>query len=152
MHYVYALFLFLHIVGVIVLLGGALALAVLNFRISHEPARPVQEAVSRASEFYGRTLLGPATGLTLAAGVVLIGISGWIMPAWIIWGFCGLAASGILCAFPIRRGAQALTKFIATGAGRRGTVVLRRRLVLLNALNLLILLSAVWAMVFKPTV
>lgn len=149
---VYNTFLFLHIIGVIVWIGGLLTLTVLNLRLAREPSVKVSEALSSASEFIGRSIFGPAAGLTLIAGLVMMGLLGWITPVWVIWGFCALLASGLTGALLIGRTARALKELSANDNADALVVgLLRRRLMVWNTVNFLVLLSTVWAMIFKPT-
>lgn len=150
----YNLFLFLHIVGVIVWIGGAVALTVLNLRLAREPSAGVREAIAGTGEFFGRAVFGPAVMLTLIAGVVMIGMLDWAMPAWAIWGVCGLVVSAVVGAAFIGRASRELTQLMAADGPDAGTAriaALRQRVTLSSALNLLILLSVVWVMIFKPT-
>lgn len=149
----YNTFLFLHIVGVIVWIGGALTLTVLNLRLAREPSAAVRESLSSAGEFFGHTVFGPATALTLLAGIAMIGMMGWATPLWVIWGLGGLFASGFIGSVFVGRSARALTELTRDGgADILQVTALRRRVTLLSLLDLLILLSVVWAMIFKPTV
>lgn len=144
--------LFLHIVGVIAWLGGAFTLTVLGLQMARDSSPAVRGSLAQAGEFFGRKVFGPAAGLILVTGVVMVGLTGWRVPAWVIWGLCGLFASGFIGAVLVGRAARALAALSAGGGV--GTPVmnsLRRRLALFSTLDVLILLSVVAAMVFKPT-
>ncbi|HET7370477.1 MAG TPA: hypothetical protein VFK45_06520 [Gammaproteobacteria bacterium] len=145
---VYNLFLFLHIAAVIVWIGGAFALVVLNGRIANEPDPAAAAVLNRQVAYFGRTVFGPAVMTTLAAGIVMVAVSGMGMPLWVIWGVAGLIASSLIGAIPERRAGQALAAL--HGKGGTQWLALRRRMTLLSTVNLLLLLSVVWAMVFKP--
>ncbi|MGH8929868.1 MAG: DUF2269 family protein [Egibacteraceae bacterium] len=150
---IYALFKFLHVVSVIVLVGGVFTLNVLSGRLARERDPAAVAALSRQATFYGRSVLGPATGITLIAGVATAAI-GRISFAtlWIAWGLLAILLSGILGGTAIRRAGEQLSELAATAeAGGPRVVALRRRALMLNWINLLLLLSAVGAMVFKPT-
>lgn len=145
---VYNLFLFLHIAAVIVWIGGGFALVVLNARMARDPDPAATAVLSRQAAFFGRTVFGPAAMTTLAAGIVMIAVSGMGTPLWVIWGVAGLVASSLIGAIPLRRTGQALAAL--HGKGGSQSRALRRRLTLLSTIDLLLLLSVVWAMVFKP--
>ncbi len=152
MDIVYNLFKFLHIVGAIVWIGGAITAAIINARVAREKDRTVLAAVARQSRFHGMVVLGPAAGLTLIAGIVMIAVSGLGVPFWIIWGFAMIIVSVALGATVIRRAGEELSEVAATAEpGAPHLIALQRRLATLNIINVLLLLSAVWAMVFKPT-
>lgn len=142
---------FLHVLAVIVWLGGIITLTILNLRLSRTTNREALAALSSASEFYGRAVIGPAGAVTLLAGIATVLISGFRFGAlWITWGFAAVLLSLLLGATLIR---MTTTRLQTAGAAGDGTSVpaLQRRLMLLNGLNMLLLLSAVWAMVAKPT-
>lgn len=111
MNVVYTLSKFVHVSAVIVWLGGQVAIAVINARLArtHDPTQ--MAPLTRASRFFGTAIAGPAAGLTLIAGIVMMATAQLsFADLWIAW---GLRTLGVV--------------------------------------NLLILFSAVWAMVFKPT-
>jgi len=150
---IYTLFKFLHVVGVIVWVGGVFTLNVLGGRLARERDPAAVAALSRQATFYGRSVLGPATGITLVAGVVAAGI-GRISFAtlWIVWGLLAILLSGILGGTAIRRAGEQLSELAPTAPeGDPQVAALRRRVLTLDWINLLLLFSAVGAMVFKPT-
>jgi hypothetical protein len=107
--------------------------------------------MARQSIFHGMVVLGPAAGLTLIAGIVMIAVSGLGLPLWVIWGFGAIIMSVALGATLIRRANQELGEVAAAAeAGQARLRGLQRRLLTLNIINVLVLLSAVAAMVFKP--
>ncbi|HEX7021811.1 MAG TPA: DUF2269 family protein [Trueperaceae bacterium] len=152
MQSIYTLFKFLHIIGAIVWIGGALSLAVVNTRASRAKDPSALAALAQQSGFYGRALLGPAALLTLIAGIVMVAVSGAGAPLWVVWGLVGVFASMALGGALIGRTTGRLLDLAqAAGSGDERVSGLRRRLAVLNVLNVLLLFSVVWAMVFKPT-
>ncbi len=141
---------FLHVVSVIVWLGGVVTLTVLNLRLSRTANRDALAALSGASEFYGRAVVGPAAALTLLAGIATAVSAGFRFGSlWITWGFAAILLSLLLGATLIRMTTARLRT--AGASGGANVPALQRRLMWLNGLNMLLLLSAVWAMVAKPT-
>jgi uncharacterized membrane protein len=149
----YLLFKFVHVVTVIVWIGGVLTLSVINARLAREPDRAVVMALMRQSGFYGAAVIGPAAALTLVAGIATAASAGIPMSnLWISWGFTTILLSGLLGAVPIRLVTAQVGKLTSLADPRDPRLTAaRRRLTLLNAIHLLLLLSAVWAMVAKPT-
>lgn len=149
----YLLLKFLHVAGVIVWLGGMTALLVLNARISRGGDMAVVAAMGRQSEAFGRTVVGPAMGLTLLAGLATAGVARFSFGlSWIVWGLIGFILSIAIGVIAVQRAAGELGELAQTappGDPRLGA--LRNRLLWLNTINLLVLASVVWAMVFKPT-
>lgn len=68
-------------------------------------------------------------------------------PLWIGWGLAAIVLSILLGATVLRKAGGELTQRLS-GSGE--VHPLERRLALWSAINLAVLLSAVWAMVFKP--
>jgi uncharacterized membrane protein len=145
----YSLFKFLHVVSAIVWIGGVATMTFINARLSKVETTEAMQALSSTSGFYGRVVVGPAALLTLIAGIATalqMGIS--FSALWISWGFMAIFLSLILGATFIRVTTNKLS--LATTSG--GAVInLQNRLALFNIINLLLLLSTVWMMVFKPT-
>jgi uncharacterized membrane protein len=151
MNTVYTLFKFLHIVGAIVWIGGVIAVNIISVRIAREKEGAALAALSRQSRFYGVAVIGPAAGLTLLAGIVMIAVSGLGAPLWVIWGFAAILVSMGLGATLIRRLGEELSQVAATAKPDDPRLLaLQQRLSTINIINVLVLLSAVAAMVFKP--
>jgi uncharacterized membrane protein len=149
---VYTLFKFLHIVGAIVWIGGVISVNIISVRIAREKDGAALAAMSRQSRFYGMAIIGPAAGLTLLAGIVMIAVSGLSIPLWVAWGLAAILVSMGLGATLIRRAGEELSQLAVTAMpGDSRLSALQQRLSTLNIVNVLVLLSAVWAMVFKPT-
>jgi uncharacterized membrane protein len=149
----YALFKFLHIVGAIVWIGGITILTLIYTRLTRTQERSAVAALAQVSSFAGQAIVGPAAALTLIFGIVTAATAGFeFSMLWITWGFAGIIASIALGASLIRRVVAEIGK-LATAAEPHDPRLraLQGRLTLLNLVNLLILLSTVGAMVFKPT-
>lgn len=148
----YSLFKFLHIVAVIIWIGGVLTVSTLYARLARQEDRAVVAAMDRQSRFFGTAVVAPAFGVTLISGFVMIGVSGLGFPLWVLWGLAAIVLSVALGATFLRRAGMELSERVAAAEpGDPHVISLQRRLVTLNAINILLLLSAVWAMVFKPT-
>lgn len=149
----YTLFKFLHIVGAITWVGGVITMTVLNARLASSSDRNVLAAMARLSRFFGSRVAGWAAALTLVAGMVMVAVSGLGFPFWVTWGFLAILVSVAFGATLIRRTGAALSERIAeTEASDLQVRRLQRRLAILSTINALLLLSAVWAMVFKPMI
>jgi len=148
----YTLFKFLHVAGAIVWVGGVITLTVLNARLAAGDDGPGQASLARVSGVLGRTMVGPAAVLTLVAGMAAAGIGGSMGALWTTYGFAGILVSMGLGATAIRRTTTALQTALAVPAGGGAELgPLRSRLTILNLCNVVVLLSVVAAMVFKPT-
>jgi hypothetical protein len=127
------------------------AVSVLNARIAREKDRSMLAVMAGQSRFYGAAVIGPAAGVALIAGIVMVAVSGLGMPLWVIWGFAAIILSRALGATFIRRAADELMKLAPAAEQGNPLLPVLQRLATLNIINLLLLLSAVWVMVFKPT-
>ena len=148
----FTFFKFLHVAAVILWIGGVCTLTLLNLRLTSEQDRGVLAALHRQADFYGKTGIGAAAALTLIAGIVTTASAGFDFGAlWITWGFTAILASFVLGASLIRMTNNRLGQ-LATSTGNSALSLrsAQQRLAWLNLLNLLLLLSAVGAMVFKP--
>jgi uncharacterized membrane protein len=150
---IYTLFKFLHVASVIIWIGGVCTLTILNMRLTREQDRSVLSALLQQSNFYGKAIIGPAAALTLIAGIVTaVNVGYKFSSLWITWGFVAIFASLILGATLIRSVNGKLGELAPVATpGEPRLRALQQRLATLNIINLLLLLSAVGAMVFKPT-
>lgn len=149
----YLFFKFLHIAAAIIWIGGVLMLGAVQERLARTQDRDALLALSTHTEFFGRTLVGPSALLTLITGVVMVAVSGLSFGSfWVTWGFIGIFVTMFLGGFYARRIGEKLNALIANDPLDDPHIrTLQRRMTLLNVVNLLILFSVVWAMVFKPT-
>jgi uncharacterized membrane protein len=143
---------FLHIVAAIVWVGGVITMTFLNVRITRTGSTAAMAALSSVGVFFSQWVFGPAAGITLLAGIATALTAGFQMRSlWIIWGFMAILLSIVLGATLTRVTTQRLGALAATpNSDGAQLAALQNRLGMLNALNILLLLSAVWAMVSKP--
>jgi uncharacterized membrane protein len=148
----FTLFKFIHVTAAILWIGGASTLGVLNARLAREEDRAALATLLRQANFLGRAILGPAAALTLIAGIATAVSVGFDFGAlWITWGFIGVFGSMLLGATFIRRANVRLGELVSTVEPENSRLsALQRRIALLNLINVLLLLSTVGAMVFKP--
>lgn len=153
MNSLFLLLKFLHVAAVIVWVGGVFSLAVLNARFARLGDPAAQAAMGRQSEEFGRTVIGPAMAVTLVAGLWMAGQFGIPFNSlWIVWGLVGFAGFIVIGVVAVSRVAGELGSLArSAGPGDPRVAALGRRLGVLSAINLLLLASVVWAMVFKPT-
>ena len=144
---------FIHVAAAIVWIGGIFALTVLDARLSRVGEPALSAAMGQQSEAFGRTVIGPAMAVVLLAGLWMAGQFGIPFSSlWIIWelaGFVIFIALGVVALG--RTGAELGALARTAGASDPRVTALRQRLSLLSWVNLLVLASVVWAMVFKPT-
>ena len=150
---IYTLFKFLHVATVIVWLGGLTTITIITARLGREQDRAAMGAMSRQSAFFGKAIIGPSAGVTLLAGIVMVADSGiGFDTLWVAWGLIGVFVSIGLGSTVIRRSGEQLSELAPTAEPNDARVVaLQNRLRVAGLFNLLLLVSVVAMMVFKPT-
>ena len=149
---IYILSKFLHIVGAILWIGGVVAVSILNARLVRERDPALLGAMARQSAFFGKSVAGPAAGVTLIAGIVMVAVGRIGFPFWIIWGLLAMVISGAIGSSVLQRAGQELGRRLeAVEPDDAAITSLQKRLDRFSMINILLLISAVWAMVFRPT-
>jgi putative copper export protein len=147
------LFKFLHVLAFIIWVGGVLTVNVLQVLTGRGHDRAAQASLLRLSDLYGRAVIAPAAALTLLTGLVRVEqIDVGYGTFWVAWGIAAVIGSLALGATLIRATNAELRRVAADApADDPRWPRLQRRVATLYGVNLLLLLSAVWAMEFKPT-
>jgi putative copper export protein len=145
---------FLHLLAAIVWLGGVVALNILQLQVGRGPDRAALGPVLRRSDLYGRAVIAPAGAMTLLTGILLVIQDDQVSwsDLWVWWGIAGMVVSLGLGATLIRANNAGLRRLTAQPRyDDRQVSAGQRRAAVLYAINLLVLLSVVWAMVFQPS-
>ncbi|MGH2616687.1 MAG: DUF2269 family protein [Thermomicrobiales bacterium] len=144
---------FAHVAAAAVWVGGVFALTVLNARIARAGEPAAAAAMGQQSEAFGRTVIGPAMGVVLVAGLWMAGQFGIPFNAlWIVWGLAGFLAFILIGVVALgRTGAELGALARTAGASDPRVAALGQRMSVLSWLSLLVLASVIWAMVFRPT-
>jgi uncharacterized membrane protein len=91
---------FAHVAAVAVWVGGVFALTVLNARLASMGEPAAVAALGQQSEAFGRTVIGPAMGIVLIAGLWMAGQFGIPFTSlWIVWGLVGFVVFILLGVF-----------------------------------------------------
>jgi uncharacterized membrane protein len=144
---------FLHVLAVVVWVGGVLAVNVLQLLTGRGQDRAAQGSLLHLSDLYGRAVIAPAAALTLLTGIVRVEqLDAGYGTLWVAWGIAAVALSLAIGATLIRATNAELRRLAADAPlGDPRWHALQRRAATLSVINLLLLLSALWAMEFKPT-
>jgi putative membrane protein len=144
---------FVHVAAVTVWVGGVFALMVINARLARVGEPATVAALGQQSEAFGRTVIGPAMGVVLIAGLWMAGQFGIPFTSlWIVWGLAGFVLFILLGVVALgRTGAELGALARTAGPNDSRVAALRQRIAVLGWLNVLVLASVIWAMVFKPT-
>ncbi len=142
---------FIHIIAVIVWFGSFIVMGLLN--ILMERKKDVSGLISlyQYEIFIGKFIIAPSAIISLFSGIALSEAFGFGWPLWIIWGLIVILISGILGGVFIPKMSKKITDI-----AKREKVDFsalkkqRRKLTTWEIVNTILLLSAIWAMVFKP--
>jgi len=148
---VYLLVKFLHIIGAAVWIGGIVAQAILIARIAREADPAVLVALTRQARFYGGAVITPAAGVQLITGLVMILGFGIGFPLWVLWGIAAIIVVVAIAQTLLLPAFNSIINRATSAQGDQELTKQQRRLVMVLMAILLVLLSAEWAMVFKPT-
>jgi uncharacterized membrane protein len=147
----YAALKLLHVVAVIVWVGGALTASLLTWRVAKAGDRQTLARLLDHTGRLGRRLIGPASLLTLITGIAMVATSRLDWGAfWIQWGFGGVVVHFLFGPLLLRRAGIELQQAAADQDESR-LIAARRRVARLNTIYLAVMLSVVGAMVIKPT-
>ena len=93
----------------------------------------------------------PAAGVITGIGMVQVHDLGF-GTTWIVWGIIGLIASTVIGGALTGATARKLAARVAAGTADRALIVAtQRRMLWFAIVNMLVLLSVIWAMVAKPS-
>lgn len=141
---------FIHVVSVIVWVGGIITMTLLNMRLARVREAGAQAALAQFGGFVGRAVFLPAAGLTFLAGLATGLSAGFQLNSlWIIWGFAVIVLS-MLLTNGVMRPLGARIGALASSGQQAQVPALQSRLLWLSVLNIVLLLSAVWVMIAKP--
>lgn len=148
----YEVLLFMHVLSAAVWFGGAVMFHVLAGRaaMSNDPSRI--SSLLRDAEFLGKRYFGPASGVTLVAGLWLVFEGGWgFGQIFVLGGLAGLVLSTVLGFALIEPVAKKVTAALAGNATvtedvSNGLVRIRN----MSRIDLLILLTVLFLMTVKP--
>jgi uncharacterized membrane protein len=143
----------LHVLSVVVWVGGVGALSVVAWRMRNERTREALAILVRHASMYGERVAGPASFVVLITGPMLVGIGRiGFGTFWVLWGFAGLTAHFWIGATALRRRTKVLLQ-LASGGSADDAAVLEasRKLWSAQLIYLAIMAAVVAAMVLKPT-
>ena len=148
----YVVLKLLHLLAVVVWIGGVTALSVVTGRLIVARDRATLGALFPHSMAYGQRMAGPSSILVLITGVWMM-IAGKITPHafWIIWGFLGIIVHFVFGATIMRKRGMAFAKLVSTPGSDEELAAAGARLRIANLIYLLIMISVIGAMVLKPT-
>jgi uncharacterized membrane protein len=143
---------FLHVVSVILWVGGMFMLLLLNRRLVRLGQPEVVRALGQQSGAVSMLVFMPAVLVAVVTGIGMVQVGNLRFGStWVMWGIIGAIASFIIGGVLTGGAARKLARQQAAGEiDAAGAAAVQRRMLMFAFLNLAILLSIVWAMVVKP--
>jgi uncharacterized membrane protein len=147
----YQFFLFLHILAVVVWIGGGIAVSILAFRAQRTGDLQVISGAASDAEWLGQRVFMPAAIVVLGAGLALISTGHWTFdPLWIKLGFAGIILSAVTGAAFLGPQSGKVKQLIAENADRSAIDQRIARVLLVARIDLVILVAVILDMVVKP--
>ena len=149
----YGILKVVHVLAVVVWIGGAAALATVTARLLRARDRASLAAFVPQSIRFGQTMGGPSSVLVLLTGIAMVAVGHIGFRAfWVSLGFAGILVHFIFGAVFMRKRTQALSAALsATPADETTIAEAGQRLRLATMIYLVIMVSVIAVMVLKPT-
>jgi uncharacterized membrane protein len=143
----------LHVLSVVVWVGGVTGMSIVTWRLRTERNREVLAALLRQATSFGQRIAGPASFIVLLTGPMMVGMAHiGFGTFWLLWGFAGLTAHFWIGATALRRRANTLMALASSSAEEDAALLLAARsLWSVQLIYLAIMAAVVAAMVLKPT-
>jgi len=148
----YGMFKVVHVLSVVVWIGGATALATVQGRLARARDRVTLAAMLPHSIRFGQTMGGPSSILVLLSGIamVIVGKIGF-RPLWVSWGFAGILLHFVFGAVVMRKRTMSLAAALSATPPDDARIAAAGRSVHVGTLiYLLIMTSVIVVMVLKP--
>ena len=149
----YGVLKLLHVLSVVVWIGGAMALATVTGMLIRASDRATLASLLPHSMAYGQKMAGPSAIIALLTGIamVVMGKTGF-GTFWVSYGFAGIIVHFAFGATVLRKRTMALTEALSASTPDEARLAdAGARLRIANLIYLLIMISVVGAMVLKPT-
>jgi uncharacterized membrane protein len=146
----YLFFKFLHVAAIAIWIGAQLAIGVLNNRVARHENRAARAPLVRQTVFLGKAVIGPSGAVALITGGIAMALGHVAMTGWIVWGLVVMVIAGVAGGMVAAPTARRLAQRLDAGAAEEELDALQRRLAIIGTVNLVLLLTAIGAMVFKP--
>jgi uncharacterized membrane protein len=143
---------FIHVVSIAIWVGGLVTMLTLNSILQRSGDPAAAQALGRQGGAVSVRLFMPAVAVTVLTGIGMVQAGNLSMGStWVLWGMIGTVVSFILGAVFTGGAARKLGARLARGEiDAAGAAAAQRRILFAALLNVLLLLSIVWAMVAKP--
>lgn len=141
-----------HVLSVIVWLGGVGAIWIGALRLGRAEQRTTLAALMPSVTRFGQRIAGPFSGLTLLSGIAVAAVADLWSQFWIQLGFAGFVIAAIIGATMVRSSWAGLGKLLAAPAPSDAALAAAVRRARVSCWSYVLVLAAVVViMVLKPT-
>jgi uncharacterized membrane protein len=149
----YGILKYVHVLSVILWVGGMAALSLVTWRAARERDAALLASLLKQATSYGQKVVGPASGIALLTGLPMVGMAHiGFGTLWVVWGLVGIVIHFMFGGIVLRRRTMQLAALSGSPTAVDAEVVAAARsLWVAQLIYLAILASVVGAMVLKPT-
>lgn len=149
----YGLLKVIHVLSVVVWIGAATAFTAITSFLLGARDRAALGGWLPYTARYGQRFAGPASLLVLLSGAAMVAVGRLgFQTLWVVWGFGGILAHFAYGVTVMRKRAMEFFPMVTSPAADQARVAdAGRRLIVGNAIYLLLMTSVIVVMVLKPT-
>ena len=149
----YTFLKFVHVLSVVIWIGGLTGLSAAAWRIARERNRAALTTLLKQANVYGQRVVGPTAGLVVITGLAMVGIGHiGFGTFWVWFGYAAVVVQAVLGGFIIRKQTMELAKLAASPSGDDvALVAAARKLWNIQLVYLVLFAIIIAAMVIKPT-
>lgn len=149
----YAALKYIHVLSVVIWIGGLTGLAIASWGVAKARDRAMLRTLVSQTNVYVQRVAGPAAGFALISGLTLV----WLgrigfSTFWVWFGYAGVLVQVVVGGFLVRKRAMELMTLLSAPSGDDAAVAAAARRLRNIQMTYLILFAIVIAgMVIKPT-
>ncbi len=149
----YSLLKFMHVLSVVIWIGGLTGLVIATWKIAREKDRRLLTTLLTQTNAYAQGVAGPAAGLVLLTGLVMV----WLghigfHTFWVWFGYAGVLVQAVVGGFVIRKRSMELLALASAPSGDDAALAAAsRRLKNAQVIYLILFAIVIAGMVIKPT-
>jgi len=148
----YTFLKFLHVLAVVLWIGGVTGLAFVGWRMAKERNRALIIALLQQGMTYGQRVVAPAAGVVVLSGLAMVGIGHiGFGTFWVWFGYGGVLVQALVGGFLIQKRAAEVRQLASASGDEVALVAAARRLWNTQLVYLLLFAIVIAAMVVKPT-
>lgn len=149
----YAVLKYIHVLSVVVWIGGLTGLVVATWKVAKANDRVLLTTLVTQTNAYAQRVAGPTAGLVVLSGLALVGIGHLGFGTfWVLFGYAAVVVQAVFGGFLIRKSAMEVLRLAAAPSGDDAALAAASRRLRNTQVTYLILFAIIIAaMVIKPT-